>query len=287
MDASDIAHNLRELIELDRGFGVEFVPRAPAVTSEPLALPATSAPARGMTAPTAPASVLVRPPAAARPAAARPVAPAPAVRVAAAMNASPLVVAAPPANDSLEAIATEISQCHKCGLCATRTNTVPGEGNPSPELMFIGEGPGADEDAQGRPFVGVAGQLLDRMIAAMGFARGDVLIANVVKCRPPGNRNPEPDEVAACMPYLHRQIQAAKPKIICTLGNVPLRALFGADQPGITKVRGQRLSWQGITVIPTFHPSYLLRNETAKKPCWEDLLTVLRALGREPPARKK
>ncbi|MBA3708548.1 MAG: uracil-DNA glycosylase, partial [Planctomycetes bacterium] len=167
------------------------------------------------------------------------------------------------------------------------TTTVPGEGNPQPELMFIGEGPGAEEDLQGRPFVGPAGQLLDRMISAMGFSRAEVFIANVVKCRPPANRTPLPEEIAACLAYLHRQIQAAHPRIICTLGNVPLRALFGAEQPGITKVRGQRLTWNGITVIPTFHPSYLLRNASAKKPCWEDLLVVLSALGRQPPVRKK
>jgi DNA polymerase len=192
---------------------------------------------------------------------------------------------APPGDDSLDRIATDIAACRACGLCDLRKRTVPGEGNPHPELLFVGEGPGADEDAQGRPFVGAAGQLLDKMIVAMGFARSDVFIANAIKCRPPGNRTPEPGEIAACMPYLHRQIALLKPKIICTLGNTPLRALLGADRPGITSCHGQLLEWNGIPLVPTYHPSYLLRNESAKKPCWEDLQVVLKQLGRTPPKR--
>jgi DNA polymerase len=205
----------------------------------------------------------------------------------------PVVTAPPPAialtglaASDLAAIAAQIAACTRCKLCPTRTRTVPGEGNPSPDLLFVGEGPGADEDAQGRPFVGPAGQLLTKMIAAMGLRRDEVFIANIVKCRPPDNRAPEPDEVAACMPFLEAQVQALKPKVICALGNTPLRALMGDDKLGITRMRGKRLAWKGFVLIPTFHPSYLLRNPTAKKPCWEDLLTVLKELGRTPPPRK-
>ena len=190
---------------------------------------------------------------------------------------------------SLSELAASIARCRACKLCDGRTNTVPGEGNPQAELLFIGEGPGADEDAQGRPFVGAAGQLLTKMIEAMGFQRSEVFIANIVKCRPPGNRAPEPDEVAACLPFLHQQIAALRPKVICTLGNTPLKALCGAEVGGITKVRGQRLAYrQGdldLPLIPTFHPAYLLRNPPAKKPCWEDLKVVLGVLGRELPTR--
>jgi DNA polymerase len=148
------------------------------------------------------------------------------------------------------------------------------------------EGPGRDEDEQGRPFVGAAGQLLDKMIHAMGFRREQVYICNAVKCRPPGNRNPEPEELAACHPFLMAQLAVLRPKVMCTLGNIPLRALFGPEVGGITRIRGTRLEWQGIPVYPTFHPSYLLRNEAAKKPAWEDLKLVLAELGREPPARR-
>jgi len=192
---------------------------------------------------------------------------------------------APRSDVDLTALNAAVAACRACGLCQTRTNTVPGEGNPSPELVFVGEGPGADEDAQGRPFVGRAGELLTAMIAAMGFSRESVYICNVVKCRPPGNRLPEKDEVAACIGYLVRQLELLRPKVICSLGNTPLRALTGNDKLGITSVRGQVLDWRGTPLVPTFHPAYLLRNPPAKKPCWEDLKVVLKVLGREPPAR--
>lgn len=201
------------------------------------------------------------------------------------MSSPPMTVVAESGPESLEQIATQIATCRACGLCETRRSTVPGEGNPQPELLFVGEGPGADEDATGRPFVGAAGQLLTKMIVAMGFKREDVYIANIIKCRPPGNRTPEPAEVTACMGYLRRQIAVLKPKVICALGNTPLRALMGDDKLGITRMRGQKLQFAGITMIPTFHPSYLLRNEEAKKPCWEDLKLVLKELGRELPKR--
>ncbi len=134
--------------------------------------------------------------------------------------------------------------------------------------MFVGEGPGADEDASGRPFVGAAGQLLDKMIGAMGLAREQVFICNVVKCRPPGNRAPEPEEMAACLPFLEAQLGVLRPKVICLLGATPLKTLLGLS--GITRLHGQRQEWRGIPVIPSFHPAYLLRNPEAKKPAWED-----------------
>lgn len=190
-----------------------------------------------------------------------------------------------PPETALTQLAQGISACTRCGLCQGRKQTVPGEGHPRPELLFIGEGPGAEEDAQGRPFVGPAGQLLEKMIRAMGLSREAVYIANVVKCRPPGNRMPEPNEVDSCLPWLQAQVDVLKPKVICTLGNTPLRALSGDTSLGITRMRGQSFSWRGYTVLPTFHPSYLLRNESAKKPTWEDLKQVLALLGRSVPAR--
>ncbi|MBA3846600.1 MAG: uracil-DNA glycosylase, partial [Planctomycetes bacterium] len=189
-----------------------------------------------------------------------------------------------PAAEALATIVREVAACTRCPLRAGCQRTVPGEGSATPEILFVGEGPGAEEDAQGRPFVGPAGQLLTKMIEAMGLAREDVHIANVVKCRPPGNRTPEPDEVRMCMPFLRAQIATLKPKVICSLGNTPLRALMGDEALGITRQRGKRLSYQGIPLIPTFHPSYLLRNAEAKKPCWEDLKTVLAVVGRTPPS---
>lgn len=262
-EREELARNLKQLIELDRVLGIDFVFK-PTTSAAPT--PAVLAPA--VTVTPVPAT---KPPVTSAP---PPLAPSPSPRA---------PVAAGP--DSLEKIATQIATCRACGLCETRRSTVPGEGNPQPELLFIGEGPGADEDATGRPFVGAAGQLLTRMILAMGFKREDVFIANIIKCRPPGNRTPEPAEVTACMGYLRRQIAVLKPKVICALGNTPLRALMNDDKLGITRMRGQKLSFDGITMIPTFHPSYLLRNEEAKKPCWEDLKLVLKELGRELPKR--
>jgi DNA polymerase len=282
-DRRTLLDDLRQLIELDRGLGVEFLAR-PAAAAAPLpARPAPVAvvPAEAPRPATALVSYATLPPA-------RPTSPSPPSSALAPMTQPPPPVSAPTgmAASDIAAIATEVAQCRACGLCATRTNTVPGEGNPATELVFVGEGPGADEDAQGRPFVGRAGELLTAMIVAMGFPRDQVFICNVVKCRPPGNRLPAPDEIAACQGFLHRQLLAIRPKVICTLGNTPLRALMGDDKLGITKLRGQRLDWRGIPLIPTFHPAYLLRNPPAKKPCWEDLKVVLGVLGRTPPPRK-
>src|SRR5262249_1032363 len=151
----------------------------------------------------------------------------------------------------------EVRVCEACVLARTRTKTVFGVGDPCARVMFVGEGPGEDEDRQGEPFVGKAGQLLTRMISAMGLRRGDVYIANVVKCSPPGNRNPEPREIVSCLGYLRRQVETIRPEVICTLGNVATRALLGTGE-SITRLRGKFAEFQGIPVLPTFHPSYLL-----------------------------
>lgn len=186
---------------------------------------------------------------------------------------------------ALQAIARRIASCRRCGLCETRTNTVPGQGNPRPELMFIGEGPGADEDEQGLAFVGRAGQLLTKIIEAMGFTREEVFIGNIVKCRPPGNRVPEPEEMAKCIPYLKEQIAILKPKLIVCLGATAVKGLFGEGVTGITKLRGTWMTFEGIDVMPTLHPAYLLRNPPAKKDVWEDMKSVLARLGRPVPKR--
>ena len=184
-----------------------------------------------------------------------------------------------------ESLRTECAACMKCGLGRTRTNMVFADGNPHAELMFIGEGPGADEDATGIPFVGRAGELLSRMIAAMTFDRAtETCIANIVKCRPPGNRNPADDEAAACMPYLKRQIAMVNPKVIVLLGAVPLLYLFNLK--GIMKLRGRWLDYGGIRVMPTYHPAFLLRNPPAKKDAWADLQAVMAEFGRKPVPRR-
>ena len=184
--------------------------------------------------------------------------------------------------------ADEVSGCTKCGLCQGRTQTVFGEGSPDAEIMFIGEGPGQSEDEQGRPFVGRAGDLLTKMINAMGFNRDDVYIANIVKCRPPQNRTPAPEEVAACWPYLRRQVQIIRPRAIVTLGGPASKTLLQTKE-GITRLRGK---WQqyseiqpAIPVMPTFHPAYLLRNYTreTRGQVWSDLQAVLEQTGHEPP----
>ena len=189
------------------------------------------------------------------------------------------------ATAALGAIAERIAACKKCGLHATRTNTVPGQGNPAPELMFIGEGPGADEDEQGLAFVGRAGQLLTKIIEAMGLTRDEVFIGNIVKCRPPGNRVPEPEEMETCIPYLKEQIAILQPKVIVCLGATAVKGLFGVEPEGITKIRGRWRTYEGIDVMPTYHPAYLLRNPPAKKDVWEDMKTVLKRLGKRLPAK--
>lgn len=179
-----------------------------------------------------------------------------------------------------ETLREAVRTCTLCPLREGRTNTVFGEGDPNADLMFIGEGPGAEEDAQGRPFVGRAGQLLTKMIEAMQFTREEVFIANIVKCRPPGNRVPEKEEAACCVPYLIRQIELIQPKVLVLLGNTSLKHLL--DKTGITRLHGEWLDFRGTAVMPTFHPSFLLRDPRQKRPAWEDLQKVMAKLGKSP-----
>jgi DNA polymerase len=179
---------------------------------------------------------------------------------------------------SLEDLRASIGDCRLCKLCTGRTQVVFGVGNANAELMFVGEGPGRDEDLQGEPFVGRAGQLLTDIITkGMGLKRSDVYIANVVKCRPPDNRNPEPDEVAACEPFLKRQIELIRPRIIVALGKFAVQTLLRSKVP-ITRLRGNWHTYQGIKLMPTFHPAYLLRNPAEKRLVWEDIKKVMKEL---------
>ncbi|HMY16296.1 MAG TPA: uracil-DNA glycosylase family protein [Polyangium sp.] len=187
----------------------------------------------------------------------------------------------------LSVLATEVASCQRCGLAPTRTQTVFSRGDPFAELCFVGEGPGADEDRLGEPFVGAAGQLLDRMIAAMGYRRDEVYICNIVKCRPPGNRKPTPEEMDACKPYLVQQIELGRPKCIVALGATAIQGLMGTTE-GIMKLRGKWKLYRMIPVMPTFHPAYLLRQPEAKKEVWEDLKQVMARLGKPvPPPRNQ
>lgn len=184
----------------------------------------------------------------------------------------------------LPQLAQEVASCTRCGLAATRTHTAFSRGNPDAQLCFVGEAPGAEEDAQGLPFVGRAGQLLDRMIGAMGLSpERDVYVCNILKCRPPGNRRPEPGEMATCIPYLHEQLALVRPRAIVALGNTAVAALLDTKL-GITKLRGQWKLYRGQTlVMPTYHPSYLLRPSPqqveAKRQAWQDLQLVMKELG--------
>lgn len=192
---------------------------------------------------------------------------------------------------SMPVLQETVASCTQCELHKTRTNTVFSRGNPEAKLCFIGEAPGADEDAQGLPFVGKAGQLLDKMIQAMGLdPEKDVYVCNIIKCRPPGNRRPEPSEIATCIPYLHEQIENVKPTVIVALGNTAIAGLLGSKL-GITKMRGAWKLYRGkIPVMPTYHPSYLLRQgpgqSEAKREVWEDLQLVMKELGLAKPPRQ-
>lgn len=176
---------------------------------------------------------------------------------------------------TLDEIRQELGDCKRCKLCNGRTQIVFGSGNPKAQLVFVGEAPGADEDQQGVPFVGAAGQLLTKMIEAMKFSRDTVYICNVAKCRPPNNRNPEPDEIAACEPFLKAQLATLQPKIIVALGKFAAQTLLRDTTP-ITRLRGQWRSYEGIPLMPTFHPAYLLRSPSEKKLAWSDLQQVMK-----------
>jgi uracil-DNA glycosylase len=178
---------------------------------------------------------------------------------------------------TLDEIREWIGDCQRCKLSPTRTQIVFGNGSSDPALVFVGEGPGAEEDAQGKPFVGRAGQLLTKMIEAMGLTREEVYITNVVKCRPPGNRNPEPEEIAACSPFLKNQLKVLKPRIICTLGTFASQTLLRTEEK-ISKLRGRFYSYEGMLLMPTYHPAYLLRNPAEKKSAWEDIQMIMKEL---------
>jgi DNA polymerase len=178
-----------------------------------------------------------------------------------------------PEGEGLDEIRADIGDCTRCKLHTGRHQIVFGVGNPHAELMFVGEAPGADEDEQGIPFVGRAGQLLTKIIEAIDLRREDVYIANVIKCRPPGNRNPEPDEVSTCEPFLFRQIDTIKPKVIVALGTHAAHTLLKTDAP-ISRIRGKQHDYRGAILIPTFHPAYLLRSPDRKRDVWEDMKLV-------------
>jgi DNA polymerase len=182
-----------------------------------------------------------------------------------------------------DALGDTVRHCTRCSLHAGRTQTVFGVGNREAELMIVGEAPGAEEDRRGEPFVGRAGQLLDEMLLALGFARQDVFIANILKCRPPNNRDPSPDEAAACRPYLDRQIELVEPKLILAVGRIAAQQLLESDAP-VGRLRGQphRLEAQGLPVIVTYHPAYLLRSPTQKRKAWQDLVLARRMMAEQP-----
>ncbi len=182
--------------------------------------------------------------------------------------------------EKLEEVNEIVKKCTKCGLCKTRTNTVFGTGNENAEIMFIGEGPGADEDREGEPFVGKAGKLMDQAFLGLGIDRSKVYIANIVKCRPPSNRTPLKEEAMACLDYLRNQVMIIKPKVIVLLGNTALKNILG-DEYGITASRGKWIEKKGIKYLPTFHPAALLRDESKKIYFWEDLKLVKQEIEKE------
>jgi DNA polymerase len=179
--------------------------------------------------------------------------------------------------ESLDAIRADLGDCQRCGLAVSRKNLVYGVGNPHARLVLVGEAPGWEEDRKGEPFVGEAGRLLDRILLAMGMQRADVYICNVLKCRPPDNRDPQPEEVATCEKFLVRQIAAIKPQVIVALGRFAVQSLLQSKVP-ISRIRGEWQSYQGIPLMPTYHPAYLLRNPEGKRDVWEDMKEVMRRL---------
>lgn len=188
--------------------------------------------------------------------------------------------------DLLAELEKQVSVCTKCGLSRDRTQTVFGQGNPKAQLVFVGEAPGAEEDRQGLAFIGRAGQLLTRIVEAMGLRREDVFICNVLKCRPPGNRDPEMSEIISCEPYLLRQLELIRPEVMVALGRVAIQTLL-RDKTPISRIRGKWHDYHGIPLMPTFHPAYLLRNPAEKRRVWEDMQEVMRKLGIQPGQKRK
>jgi DNA polymerase len=289
-ELSEIARALRAQLEWQRSAGTFGLPAASSLPPRPEVAPA-------------PDRLPVEPVAAREPVLARELAPAALVAPARAPAApvaparAPAAPVAPALEPGLGALPLEerrrrlellneaVKGCTRCALHEKRTQTVFARGDGSSGLCFVGEGPGADEDAQGYPFVGAAGQLLDRMIGAMGFSRDEVYVCNIVKCRPPNNRKPEPVEMSTCMPYLQEQLELLQPSVIVALGATAVQGLLGTTE-GIMRLRGKWKLYKGrIAVMPTFHPAYLLRTPNAKREVWEDLQAVVRQMGRSLPAR--
>ncbi len=202
----------------------------------------------------------------------------------AAADPSPIHAGSPDPKAALAQIADRVRSCQRCPLGGLRTNAVPGEGNATADLLFVGEAPGREEDAAGRPFIGPAGQLLSRMIAAMGLSREQVFITNVLKCRPPGNRDPQPAEIAACRDYLRRQLAITRPRVVIALGSPATRWFLGPSA-GVMSSRGRVTDLADYQVVPTFHPSYLLRFPSEKRKAWADLQLAMGLLGLPLPRR--
>lgn len=296
----ELAASARALVDWYEMTGVTGVPSMPAPPAAARApMPAFSQPAQQFVEPQRPApstvspDALVRPPTNSfeqQPHAARPpipsfelARPAPAPR---AHVGRPEVLTPTERMGRLSVLADEVRQCRRCVLAEARTQTVFSRGDPFAELCFVGEGPGADEDRLGEPFVGAAGQLLDKMIAAMGYQRDEVYICNIVKCRPPNNRKPEPAEMEACKAHLSVQLDLCRPKYIVALGATAVQGLLGTTE-GIMRLRGKWKLYRGaIPVMPTYHPAYLLRQPTAKKEVWMDLQEVMARLGKKPAAKR-
>ena len=196
------------------------------------------------------------------------------------INKSPqAVVSSPPLPSDLDAVRAELGDCRRCKLHSYRTQIVFGTGNPRAKLAFVGEAPGRDEDLKGEPFVGLAGQLLTKIIQAIQLSREQVYIGNIIKCRPPENRNPEPDEITACEPFLIKQLQVIRPKLICALGTFAAQTLLKTEEK-ISFLRGKFHTYQGIPLMPTYHPAYLLRNPNRKREVWEDMKKIKREYDR-------
>jgi uracil-DNA glycosylase family 4 len=281
-------HLLQHLELAAHAYGADLAVRVPQLP--PRAAPPPPAPEPApVLANAAPPAAAPRP-ASAAPANQRPPAAPPeqAPAAVAAPSPAPTEEAGDPVVAGLAALRREVLACTRCPLHTSREQAVPGEGNPRAEVLFVGEAPGASEDRAGRPFVGPSGELLDRILSnAMGLRRSEVYIANVAKCRPPDNRNPEPNEVAACLPYLQRQVDLIRPKVIVCLGRVAAQNLLGVTD-SVSRLRGRDLDYRGTPVVVTWHPAYLLREPAAKRDTWEDVKRVNRLLGRPdvpPPAR--
>ncbi len=248
--ADELARMLGQHLDSLRAAGIEWLPAAESTTSPSMPLPVVEQ------------SSLV-----------------------AAANASPFSEDHEQRQHALKALQQQVANCTRCPqLASTRTQTVFGVGPLDPELCFIGEAPGADEDRLGEPFVGAAGQLLDRIIVASGFQRQEVYICNILRCRPPGNRTPTPEEAHHCQEWLEKTLDLVRPKFICALGGTATKYLLGMDT-GITKLRGRFFEYRGIPVLCTFHPSYLLRSPEKKREVWEDMKTLLTRMGRPIPGK--